>query len=55
MAGEKDHETVALTEAQRKSRRNRSIALGLALAAFVVVMYIVTLVKMGPEVLQRPL
>ena len=43
-----------LTEAQKRSRRNRSIALALALGALVVLFYIVTLVK-GPAVLNRPL
>jgi t-SNARE complex subunit (syntaxin) len=36
-------------------RRRRSIALGLALAAFVIVVYVLTIVKMGPAVLDRPL
>ncbi len=46
-------ELVTITEAQRKARRGRSVAIGLALAAFVVVMYLVTVVKMGPAVLDR--
>jgi hypothetical protein len=45
---------VVLTEAQKKSRRARSIALALALGALVLLFYIVTLVK-GPAVLNRPL
>ena len=45
---------IVLTEAQKRSRRNRSIALALALGALVVLFYIVTLVK-GPAVLNRPL
>lgn len=36
-------------------RRRRSIALGLALAAFVIIVYVLTIVKMGPAVLDRPL
>ncbi len=40
-------ETVKLNEAQKKSRRGRNIALGLALAALVVLFYVVTLVKIG--------
>jgi len=48
-------ERVTMTEAQKKARRNRSIALGLALAAFVVVFYVATLVKFGPAILNRPL
>ena len=45
---------IVLTEAQRRSRRNRSIALALVLGALVVLFYVVTLVK-GPAVLNRPL
>lgn len=44
-----------LTEADRKRRRSRSIALGVALAVLVILFYVVTIAKMGPEVLQRPL
>jgi hypothetical protein len=36
-------------------RRRRSIALGLALGAFVLIVYILTIVKMGPAVFDRPL
>ena len=45
---------IVLTEAQKKSRRVRSIALALILGALVILFYIVTLVK-GPGVLNRPL
>ena len=38
-------ETVKLTEAQRKSRRNRNVALGLVLAGLVVLFYAITIVK----------
>ncbi|ACM35740.1 MULTISPECIES: hypothetical protein [Rhizobium/Agrobacterium group] len=40
-------ETVKLTEAQRKSRRGRNVALGLVLAGLVVLFYLVTLVKIS--------
>lgn len=46
-------ETVKRTEAQKKAQRNRSIAIGLALAAFVVMVYLVSIVKLGPQVLDR--
>ena len=49
------NDRIELTDKQKKARRNRSVALGVALAAFVVVVYIVTIVKMGPAVLHRPL
>jgi len=38
-------DVVELTEAQRKSRRNRNVALGLVLAGLVVLFYAVTIVK----------
>ncbi|CCM74687.1 hypothetical protein [Rhizobium mesoamericanum] len=38
-------EVVKLTEAQRKSRRNRNVALGLVLAGLVVLFYTITIVK----------
>jgi hypothetical protein len=47
-------EGVVLTEAQKRARRSRSIAIALSLAALVVLFYVMTLVK-GPIVLVRPL
>jgi hypothetical protein len=40
-------DTVKLNEAQRKSRRNRNVALGLVLAGLVVLFYLMTLAKIG--------
>ncbi|CDZ31388.1 Hypothetical protein NGAL_HAMBI1145_01500 [Neorhizobium galegae bv. officinalis] len=40
-------EKIKLSEAQRKSRRNRNVALGIVLAGLVVLFYIMTLVKIG--------
>lgn len=40
-------ETVKVTDKQKKSRRNRNIALGLVLAGLVVLFYVITLVKIG--------
>jgi hypothetical protein len=45
---------IVLTEAQLRSRRQRSIAIALALGVLVVLFFAVTLVK-GPGVLVRPL
>ena len=45
---------IVLTEAQKKSRRERSIAIALALGVLVVLFFAVTIVK-GPAVLNRPL
>ncbi|HLP68704.1 MAG TPA: hypothetical protein VK181_14405 [Rhizobium sp.] len=40
-------ETIKLNDTQKKSRRGRNIALGIVLAALVVLFYIVTLVKIS--------
>ena len=44
---------IVLTEAQKKSRRQRSIAIALALGVLVVLFFAVTIVK-GPAVRYRP-
>jgi hypothetical protein len=36
-------------------RRRRSVALGLALGAIVLLFYVLTIVKLGPAVFDRPL
>jgi hypothetical protein len=41
-------ERIVLTEPQKKSRRNRNIALGIALALLVVIFYAITIIKMVP-------
>ena len=46
---------IVLTEEQKRRRRARSIAIAIALGAFVVLLYVVTVVKLGPGVLNRPL
>ena len=46
---------IEMTAAQKKARRSRSIAIGLSLAALVVLFYVVTLVKFGPAILNRPM
>jgi hypothetical protein len=46
---------IVLTEEQKRRRRARSIALALTLGALVLLVYIVTIVKLGPGVLNRPL
>jgi len=45
---------IILTEAQKKSRRQRSIAIALALGVLVVLFFAVTIVR-GPAVLVRPI
>jgi len=54
MAEQHEPDGIVLTEAQKKSRRQRSIAIALALGVLVVLFFAVTLVK-GPAVLVRPL
>jgi len=54
MDGKKEQEGIVLTEAQLKSRRQRSIAIALALGVLVLLFFAVTIVK-GPAVLNRPL
>jgi hypothetical protein len=39
------HERINLTEQQKRARRSRSIAIGVGLAALVVIFYIATIVK----------
>ncbi len=46
---------IELTEEQRRRRRSRSMALGLVLGALVLLFYIVTIAKLGPNVFNRPL
>ncbi|SEK66797.1 hypothetical protein [Xaviernesmea oryzae] len=43
-------ERVTLTEAQKKSRRSRNLALGLVLFALVALFYAITLIKFGAGV-----
>jgi len=53
--GPKPETGIRLTEQQLRARRSRSIAIALALGAFVVVIFVVTLVKLGANVLTRPM
>lgn len=50
-----ENDRVKPTEAQLKSRRSRNIALALALLAFVVLVYVGSIVKLGPALFNRPL
>ena len=43
---------IDLTDAQRKSRRNRNVAIGVVLAALAVLFYAVTIIKMAPGAIQ---
>jgi hypothetical protein len=46
---------IVLTDEQKRRRRSRSVAIALALGALVLLFYAVTIIKLGPGVLQRPL
>lgn len=46
-------EFVKPTETQLKARRNRSVAIGLALGAFVIIVYLGSLAKLGPALFDR--
>jgi hypothetical protein len=44
-----------LSPEDQRRRRQRSLALALVLGALVVLFYVVTIAKLGPQVMQRPL
>ena len=48
-------DSVELTENQKKARRSRSVALGIVLAVVVVLFYAVTILKIGPAIMDRPM
>ena len=48
-----DDEPIVLTERQKKAQRSRSVAIGLTLAAFVVLVYLGSIAKFGPGLLHR--
>ena len=50
---EERKDMVTLTEAQRKARRSRSLAIGIALGVLVIVFYVATIAKFGPAILDR--
>lgn len=46
---------VELTEQQKKARRSRSVALGIVLAVLAILFYVVTIIKVGPGIFNRPM
>jgi ferric-dicitrate binding protein FerR (iron transport regulator) len=50
-----DDDGIRPTEEQRRRQRARSLAIAVALAAMALLFYLVTIVKLGPGVLERPL
>jgi hypothetical protein len=48
-----EKKSVVLTEAQKKSRKRRSLAIALVLAFLCVLFYVVTIVKLGPGAMKK--
>jgi len=46
---------IVLTPEALKSRRQRNLAIGLAVGFFALLFYAVTIAKLGPGILSRPL
>ena len=44
-----------LTPEEAQARRKRSIAIALTLGALVVLFFVLTIAKLGPQILNRPL
>lgn len=55
MSDQMDVTPPVLSEEAQKRRRMRSIAIGLTCAGLVLIFYAVTIVRLGPEILNRPL
>ena len=51
----REDDRIVLTPQEAKRRRQRNIALALTLGAIVVLFYVVTVAKLGVNVLNRPL
>ena len=46
---------IVLTPQQQRSRRNRNVAIGLAVGFLVLLFYVVTIAKIGSHVVDRPM
>lgn len=55
MTNSNEEDGIVLTPAQQKSRRQRNVAIGLAIGFLALLFYVVTIAKLGPGVLVRPL
>lgn len=53
MAQDDQDAPIILTAEQKRRQRTRSIAIGLALVALVVIFYVVTIVRLGGNVFNR--
>lgn len=54
-SGSEKLELVVPTEKQKRAQRNRSWGLAIALALFVLLVYIGTIAKLGANILVRPI
>ncbi len=43
------------TRELEKRRKGRNLAIGLSLATFVILVFVITIVRLGPGVLDRPM
>ncbi len=50
-----DGGSIRLTDEEQRRRRRRSVALGLILAGLVLLFYLITIIKLGPGIVDRPL
>jgi hypothetical protein len=50
-----DDDGIVLTEEEKRRRRARSVATALALGAMALMFFVLTIVKLGPAVFNRPL
>lgn len=48
-----DNDRIKPTQQQLKARRNRSIALAIALAIFAILLYLGSIMKLGPAIFDR--
>lgn len=54
-AGSENADGIVPTAEQKRRQRARSVAIALVLGALVLLFYVVTIVKLGPGILTRPL
>ena len=55
VAAPDEHRPIVLTAEEKRRQRARSIAIALALGALVVIFYVVTIVRLGGNVFNRPI
>jgi hypothetical protein len=54
MKANREVQGLVLNPEQQKTRRQRNVAIGIAIGCFVPLFYAVTIAKLGPGVLNRP-